>query len=163
MRLRICGVVVLLALTAAVPAFGQSPDWDRCKDVNNADTADRSLAACTRILGNRGETKNHAMALRNRCGIWYTKNDYDHALADCNQALRMEPQSAIGYNRRGLIWYAKGSNDPAIADFDQAIRIDAKFAYAYFNRALAWRAKGDDARADVDKAEAIRLDPKLAD
>jgi tetratricopeptide (TPR) repeat protein len=158
-----CGLIVFIALVAGAPVFGQSPDWDRCKDVNNADTADRALAACNRILNNRAEAKNYAMALRNRCGIWYTKSDYDHALADCNQAIRMEPRSAIAYNRRGLIWHAKDNEDPAIADFDQAIGIDPNFAFAFFNRALAWRAKGDNGRADADKAKAIRLDPKLAE
>ena len=74
----------------------------------------------------------------------------------------MEPNSAIGYDRRGLIWYQKGDNDRAIEDFNRAIRIDVNFAYAYYNRGLAWRAKGDSGRADVDEAEAIRLDQKLA-
>jgi tetratricopeptide (TPR) repeat protein len=162
MRLPIFGLLMLVALAAATPASAQSPYWDRCKDVNNVDTADRAIAACNHILDDRNEAKNRAMALRNRCGIYYTKNDYDLALADCNQAIRMEPNSAIAYNRRGLIWYAKDDNDRAIADFDRAIGIDRKFAFAYFNRGLAWRAKGDTGRADADRTEAIRLDPSLA-
>jgi len=163
MRLPICWTVMLVALAASVPAFALSPEWDQCADVNNVDTADKSLAACNRILNDRGEAKNHAMAFRNRCAIRYTKSDYDPALADCNTAARMEPQSAIVYNRRGLIWFAKGDDERAIADFDQAIRIKPDFAHAYFNRGLAWRKKGDNARADADKAKALRLDPKVGD
>jgi tetratricopeptide (TPR) repeat protein len=162
MRLPIRGLLVCAALIASAPAFGINPLWNQCSDVNNPETTDRSLSACTRLLNDRSEAKNHAMAYRNRCGIWYTKNDYDSALADCNEAIRMESGSAIGFNRRGLVWYQKGDNERAIADFDRAIGIDSKFAYAYFNRALAWRAKGDKGRADADEAEAIRLDPKLA-
>jgi tetratricopeptide (TPR) repeat protein len=161
MRLPIYGMLVGVALVSATPALALSPLWDQCKDVNNPDTADKSLAACNRILNDRSEAANHAMALRNRCGIWYTKNDYDHALTDCNEALKREPNSAIGYNRRGLVWYQKNDYDRAIADFDRAIRIDSQFAYAYFNRGLAWQAKGDSGRADSDNAEAIRLDPTL--
>ena len=59
----------------------------------------------------------HAMALRNRCGIWYTKGNNDRALADCDASLRSDPQSSIGFHRRGLIWYAKDDNDRAIADY----------------------------------------------
>jgi tetratricopeptide (TPR) repeat protein len=162
MRLPIYGMLVLAGLVASAPAYALSPLWDQCKDVNNADTADEALAACSRLLDDRGEAKNHAMVLRNRCGIYYTKNDYKSALADCNRALRMEPNSAIGYNRRGLIWYQQSDYDRAIEDFNHAIRIDANFAYAYYNRGLAWRKKGDSGRADADEAEAIRLDPKLA-
>ena len=162
MRLPICGMLVIAGLLASAPAYALNPLWDQCKDVNNPDTADESLAACSRLLDDRSETKNHAMVLRNRCGIYYTKNDYDRALTDCNRALRMESNSAIGYNRRGLIWYQKNDYDRAIEDFNRAIRIDSNFAYAYFNRGLAWRAKGDTGRADADETEAIRLDPKLA-
>jgi tetratricopeptide (TPR) repeat protein len=161
MRLPIRGMLVFVALLASAPAYALNPLWDQCKDVNNEDTADKSLSACTRLLEDRSEAKNHAMVLRNRCGIWYTKKDYDHALTDCNQAIKMEPKSAIAYNRRGLIWYAKGDNDRAIEDFDRAIRIDSAFAYAYYNRGLAWGAKGDKGRADADETEAIRLDPSL--
>jgi tetratricopeptide (TPR) repeat protein len=162
MRLPIYGMLVLAGLLASAPVHALSPLWDQCKDVNNPDTTEESLAACTRLLNDRREAKNHAMVLRNRCGIYYTKSDYDHALADCNRALRMESNSAIGYNRRGLIWYRMKKYDAAIDDFDQALRIDANFAYGYFNRGLARRAKGDTADGDADTAEAIRLDPKLA-
>jgi tetratricopeptide (TPR) repeat protein len=162
MRLPIYGILVLAGLLASAPAYALNPLWDQCKDVNNRDAAEESLAACSRLLKDRNEAKNQAMILRNRCGIYYTKNDYDNALADCNRALRVEPESAIGYNRRGLIWYQMKKYDSAIEDFNHAIRIDASFAYAFYNRGLARRAKGDTSRADADEAEAIRLDPKLA-
>jgi tetratricopeptide (TPR) repeat protein len=162
MRLPIRGMLALAALVMSTPAYALSPLWDQCKDVNNPDTVEEALAACDRLLGDSGEAKNRAMLLRNRCGIYYTKSDYDNALADCNQALRMEPESAIGYNRRGLIWYQMKSYVSAIEDFSQAIRLDANFAYAYYNRGLALRAKGDTEQADADQANAIRLDPKLA-
>jgi tetratricopeptide (TPR) repeat protein len=162
MRARVYALIVLAGLLASAPASAASPLWDQCKDVNNPATAEESLAACSRLLDDRNEAKNRAMILRNRCGIYYTKNDYDHALADCNQALRMEGESAIGYNRRGLIWYQMKRYDTAIADFNQALRIDANFAYAYYNRGLARRAKGETGGAAADEAEAIRLDPKLA-
>jgi tetratricopeptide (TPR) repeat protein len=162
MRLPIFGFVVVAGLLSSTPAHALNPLWDQCKDVNNRKTADEALAACGRLLNDKSEAKNQAMILRNRCGIYYTKTDYDRALADCNQALSIDPESAIGYNRRGLISYQTKRYDSAIADFTQALRLDASFAYAYFNRALARRAKGDAGGADADQAEAIRLDPKLA-
>ncbi len=162
MRLPIYGLMMCAGLAASAPAHAANPLWDQCKDVNNPSTAEQSLAACSRLLADRSEAKNQAMILRNRCGIYYTKNDYDRALADCDQALSMEPNSAIGYNRRGLIWYQTKRYESAIADFTQALRLDANFAYAYFNRGLARRAQGDTGGADADRAEAIRLDPKLA-
>jgi tetratricopeptide (TPR) repeat protein len=161
MRLPICGMLVFVALTAAVPAFCQSTDWKQCADVNNKDAVAKSLAACNRILKDSREAKNHPMALRNRCGIYYTNDDYEHALADCNLAARREPQSAIVYDRRGLIWRAKGDNDRAIADYDQAIRLNANYARALYHRGTAKQAKGDAAGGDADIARAKQIDPDI--
>jgi tetratricopeptide (TPR) repeat protein len=161
MRLPICGILVLVALTVAAPALGQNTDWKQCADVNNRDTVAKSLAACNRILKDKREANNHTMALRNRCGIYYTNDDYAHALADCNLAARQEPQSAIVYDRRGLIWRAKGDNTRAIADFDQAIRINPKYARALYHRGTAKQAKGDTAGGDADIALAKQIDPDI--
>jgi len=161
MRLPICGMLVFVALTAAAPAHGQSPNWKRCADVNNKDAAARSLAACNRILNDRSEAKNHPMALRNRCGIYYTKGDLERALADCNHAAQRDPQSAIVFDRRGLIWKTKGDYIKAIADFDNAIRLNANYARALYHRGSAKRAKGDTAGGDADIARAKQIDPNI--
>ena len=161
MRLPICGMLVFVALVATGPAFGESADWKQCADVNNKDAVAKSLAACNRILKDSREAKNHPMALRNRCGIYYTNDDYEHALADCDLAARREPQSAIVYDRRGLIWRAKGNNDRAIADYDQAIRLNANYARALYHRGTAKQAKGDAAGGDADIARAKQIDPDI--
>ena len=161
MRLPICGLLVLGTLVATAPAFGLSADWPQCGDVNNPDTANLSLAACNRILKDGSETKNHPMALRNRCGIYYTKKDYERALADCNQAALREPKSAIVYDRRGLIWKTKGDYVRAIADFDRAIRINANYARAFYHRGESKRAKGDTVGGDADIARAKQIDPDI--
>ena len=164
MRVIICVAALFVVSAAVVPASAASQAvWDQCKDVNNKDAVVASLSACNKILEDPGEGRNRAMALRNRCGILYTSGEFDRALADCNKAAEMDPQSAIAFDRRGLIWFKKGELDRAIADFDQALRLNPKYAYAFYGRALALRQKGDTARADADKAEAIRLDPSLAD
>ena len=161
MRLSVCGMLVFVALTLSTPAFCLSPKWEQCQDVNNEATADRSLAACNRILNDHRETPNYDMALRNRCGIQYTKGNYDCALADCNQALTMEPRSAIGLNRRGLIFYMRQDNERAITDFNAALRLDPNMANALDNRGLAEQAKGDTEAGDADIARAKKINPDI--
>ena len=163
MRLPICGMLLSIVVAAATPAFGASTDWDQCKDVNNKATAEMSLAACNRILKDPSEAKYHAMALRNRCGIRYTMDDLEGALADCNQAAHMEPQSAIVYNRRGLTWYTKRDNNRTISDYNQAIQLNPNYTLAYYNRGLARQAKGDTAACDADVAHAKKLQPDVGD
>ena len=90
MRWPICGMLVFAALTAAAPAFGQSADWKRCSDVNNKDAVAmrKSGGLQSHLEQINREAQNHPMALRNRCGIYYTNDDYENALADCNLAAR---------------------------------------------------------------------------
>ena len=62
------------------------------------------------------------------------KQNYDKAIADYNESIRLDPKYAIAYNNRGDAWYHKKEYDKAIADFNEAIRLDPKTAVAYSNR-----------------------------
>ena len=161
MRLPICGLLVVAALTATTPAFGQNADWTQCADVNNKSAVAKSLAACNRILKDKREAPNHTMALRNRCGIYYTNDDYEKALADCNLAASKEPGSQIVWDRRGLIWHVKGDYARAIADFSRAIDINPNYARALYHRGTSKQAKGDTASGDADIARAKQIDPDI--
>jgi tetratricopeptide (TPR) repeat protein len=90
------------------------------------------------------------------------KGEYDDAIGDFNEAIRLDPRDAVTYNNRGVAWERKGEDDRAIADYNEAIRLDPKYADAYSNRGLFWKRKGDYDRAMADKNEVIRLNPKDA-
>ena len=92
----------------------------------------------------------------------YDKGEYDKAIADFNEAIRLDPKVALAYIYRGKAWGAKGEYDKAIADFNEAIRLNPKLGAAYFSRGIAWEAKGNLDRAIADLNEAIRLNPKGA-
>ena len=47
----------------------------------------------------------------------------DGAIADYNQAIKINPNYALAYNNRGNIKRTKGDIDGAIADFDRAIKL----------------------------------------
>ncbi len=89
--------------------------------------------------------------------------DFDQAISDYSEAIRLKPDDAIAYNNRGNAFLAKGDNDRAIADYDQAIRLKPDDAIAYNNRGNAFLAKGDNDRAIADYDQAIRLKPDYAD
>ena len=88
--------------------------------------------------------------------------EYDKAIADCGEAIRIDPKFALAYNGRGLAWTARGEYDKAIADYGEAIRLDPKFALACNGRGLAWANKKEYDKAIADYGEAIALDPKTA-
>ncbi|MDR3623357.1 MAG: tetratricopeptide repeat protein [Paludisphaera borealis] len=85
--------------------------------------------------------------------------DFDLAIADFNEAIRLEPGEACYYYNRGKAWNARQDYEKAIADFDKAICLDPEEPDAYTNRADAQYAKKDYEKAVADYSEAIRREP----
>ena len=82
---------------------------------------------------------------------------YDVALADFNEAIRLNPTLPQAYYNRGVIYLHKGDHDRATADFNEAIRLEPRFAAAYYGRGYAYLQCGQKGKADVDFDQAKRL------
>ncbi|HZI17761.1 MAG TPA: tetratricopeptide repeat protein [Pyrinomonadaceae bacterium] len=96
-------------------------------------------------------------------GVAYErKGDYDLAVAEFSEAIRIEPGYARAYFGRGNNYANKRDHDRAIADYTEAIRLDPKYALVYRNRGISYANKGNFDRAIADYTEAIRLDPNDA-
>ena len=54
----------------------------------------------------------------------YEREDYDRAIADFDQAIRLDAKNANAFYNRGIAYHEKHDYDRAIADFDQAIKLD---------------------------------------
>jgi tetratricopeptide (TPR) repeat protein len=95
--------------------------------------------------------------------LWVKVLGSDRAIADYDEAIRLNPEDADAYSNRGNAYFHKGDFDRAITDYDEAIRLNPEFADAYHNRGSAYFHKGDSDRAIADYDEAIRLNPEDAD
>src|SRR6184192_1957138 len=62
--------------------------------------------------------------------------EYDKAIADYDEVIRLDPKDVFAYIYRGCAYERKGDYDKAIADYDEAIRLDPKGAKAY--NGFAW-------------------------
>ncbi len=95
-----------------------------------------------------------------RCAAaWGEKGDYDKAIADYTEAIRLDPTSAHAYLFRGQAHSGNKDYDEAIVDFTAAIRLNPKIAVAYQCRGEVWGVKDEPGNAIADFTEAIRLDP----
>jgi len=102
--------------------------------------------------------QTEAIAYIKRGMAWFEKNDYEQAIKEFNEAIRLDPKYALAYWNRGKAWLAKSDYDQAILDYGRAIQLDPTDASAYESRGYAWFCKEDYDEAIKDYNEAIRLD-----
>jgi tetratricopeptide (TPR) repeat protein len=122
------------------------------------------IGACTAILASSRESAvNRSIGHNNRGGAYLRKGDYDRAIADFDNAIRLDPRDGNAYNNRGLAYTAKGDFERAMADLDEAIRRDPGLVIAYNSRGQVYLRKGDYDRAIADFNEGIKLHPTYAE
>ena len=160
-----------MALFAALPARAQaqpeappapaSQEWVWCENRDGAVAPDASIKGCTALIEAGAAPAKSIPVIYNNRGIAYRfQGDLDHALADYNEAIRLDPRYDVAYHNRGRAYYIKREFDLAIADYGEALRINPRSRLAYVDRGLAWFAKHDANRAIADYTEAVKIDPK---
>jgi lipoprotein NlpI len=116
------------------------------------------ISACSHIIDGNGETMHkRAIAFANRASAYVKKGDSDRAIADANEAIRLDSKVTGAYVNRAGAYLQKGDNDRAIADASEAVRLDPKMSQSYFNRGLLNLYVGsvDKALADLKQAGAL--------
>jgi len=135
----------------------------RAKEDYDAGLAD--LAEAIRV------DKKYADAYYNRCAIFNFKKQYESAITECSQAIKLGPSAdatvageseklskdrAISdyYRERGFAFLKKDDLVHAFVDLDNAIRLNPDNGRALKTRGMAYEAKGDTKRAEADYAAA---------
>ena len=110
-----------------------------------------------------GEERRHkAFELFSSGKAYLAKDDLDRAIADFDEAIRLNPQYSVAFFNRALAYNRKGDRDRAIADYGEAIRLDPRNAAALNNRGVIYKTSGDMERALADLNEAVRVNPEYA-
>jgi tetratricopeptide (TPR) repeat protein len=112
---------------------------------------DRVIAACSRLLARDAlDGVLRRDAFRSRGVAYYRRGDYDRALADLAESIRLAPDVAGLYGDQANVYYFKRDYSRAIAGYDKALQLDPNDALAYNNRGCAWVAVGSLAAAEAD-------------
>ena len=162
----------LSALALATVALGGVPSWadsappalpgahtaeDDC--AGNVDSI--SIAGCTTIISSgKYEGAVLAAVYVNRGAAYDNLGQYDRALADYNQAIKLKPDYGEVYGIRAIIYFKRSQYARAIQDMDLAIRFKPDDADDYTIRGAAYYKLGLADLAEADKAKAHELDPK---
>ncbi len=142
----------------AAPQAARATPRDVATCAQNKDN-DAAIAGCTRVIDDsKVKLKGRADAYYNRGNAHSAKGDVAAAIADYDEAIKLDPKNASALTNRGTAHSEKGDADAAVADFDEAIKRNPRFASAYFNRANAYAARADADRAIADYTSSIRYD-----
>jgi Tfp pilus assembly protein PilF len=94
------------------------------------------FSACGSTSPATGGRQADAEAHYNQGVAYYKDKDYDRAIAEFTEAIRIDPNDAEAYFRRGAGYGSTGDYDQAVKDFTEAIMINPNDADAknFLNR-----------------------------
>lgn len=168
---------LLAALTVAMLAVVLPVRADSVSDVHTGNAAfgegryEAAVDAFTRAIL-AGDLSPEAMAITfNNRGVAYSElGDYDRAIQDYAQALKLVPgdptaikNMRIAHIRRATSETRLGEQDQALADYDRAVELDPSHPLAYLRRGQLQLERGNAAAALTDLTRAQALDPANAD
>jgi tetratricopeptide (TPR) repeat protein len=108
------------------------------------------------------ETRWRAAALDWRGYLHYLADQYEEALVDLSEAVRLVPEEAEYWADRGRTYHWMECYEEALTDFNWAIELKPDYAWATASRGVTYRLMEhyDEALADFDRA--IELKPDYA-
>lgn len=153
--------LVLSATAASAAANKLESQTELCEDLFAK--AKLRIAACSWLLQSGNLEPNPLYhTLLNRGYAFEETGQYDHAIQDYDQVIRLKPNDAKALYNRGHAYYTQKLYDRAIQDFDQVIRLKPDDTFAFSARGAAYVRKDMYARAIEDFDQAIRLAPNDA-
>jgi len=154
---------VLSSLAASAAAQDTPQNWQACFGSKPTYSLTQQVAGCTAAINAGTATPaNLATAFNNRGVTYAAQKDYVRAIADYDQAIRLEPHEAVFFENRGLAELKLKRLQSAFADYNTAIRLDGKSAYGYYGRGVTALRLGRTAEGKADIALAKRLDASVA-
>ncbi|MGZ8496076.1 MAG: tetratricopeptide repeat protein, partial [Candidatus Binatia bacterium] len=100
-------------------------------------------------------------AFLNRGYIRSNKLDLDGALTDFDRAIKLNPNDAEAYFKRGRAFLIEGNAKFAIADFDKSISLDDRNPLVYAERGFAHQTQGQQGEAQKDFERGLKLNNDL--
>lgn len=152
-KLRIALISILALVLLAGTALAGGVD-DLKAAATTRDPKEGIRLATSAIASGELSTRQKALAYSNRARDYMALKQYDKAIADCNEALKIFPKYPQALQGRAMAYRDTGKYQMALDDLAAAIALKANFPRAYYTRATTYERMGklDLAIADAQKA-----------
>ncbi len=100
-------------------------------------------------------------AISCRCWAYMAVGDYDRALMDAEEAVRLSPASVAWKNNRGEVYIKRKEYDKAIAEFTNLLAANPRYFFALHNRSEAYLRTREFAKALADIDACLDKEPKV--
>ena len=168
-------LVILNALSGCSPPPEGSPEWyfNRADDLANSSQYEEAIEEYTTVIDANATISTKVKAYISRAAAYIALERYDEAIADCTEAINLDPRLILAYVSRVAAYNAIGEYELAIADSTEAIKIadageakdsdiDRIIVEAYVQRAYAFCKTDKHYLAVSDCNTAIDIDPEQA-
>ncbi|GBU28631.1 tetratricopeptide repeat domain protein [Treponema sp. R8-4-B8] len=105
------------------------------------------------------QTRQKSLSACERGNAYLKKKEYDMAIKEYSEAIRLDPNFAVPYYHRAEIYYYKKEYDLAIKDYTESIRLDTDHVmtgWAYYKRGEIHYMKKEYDLAFNDHLEAVK-------
>jgi tetratricopeptide (TPR) repeat protein len=161
MRTRLLVAVLLLSCPSIGEAAPQFPDPAGCANYREIKTGVAD-SECDAAIASETDPRAKSMMLFRRAYIKDATGNfanYDSAIADLTEAIRLAPDNSAAFHERGYIEIELGEADKAAADLDMSIKLAPDEPSGYDERALARFMLGDLQGQLEDRDQALKLAP----
>jgi tetratricopeptide (TPR) repeat protein len=107
------------------------------------------------------KTPEDERAISCRCWAYMAVADYDRALKDGEEAVRLNPDSPAWKNNRGEVFLKRKEYDKAIVEFSALLDQNPNYFFALYNRSEAYVRTRQFAKALADIELAMRNEGKV--
>jgi tetratricopeptide (TPR) repeat protein len=150
--------LVFPVVLVAPAALAQSADEPVTCSPDSKRSPEEIIGICGMSIESNATYSVRVHALVTRAEAYRRMEQYDLAIKDCDEAIRLDPASAEAFDCRGNVFVSDRKFERALDDFDRSIKLAPKFARAMLHRAATFAVMREIRLAVRDYTEAIRLD-----